>query len=224
MRQNTDGAQNMNTYRRVLLLVVFLATGCASWQPSSGSRPTDVKLPWNDYKETQAAVAKIQEGKTTLEQLKALGFDPITIPNTEKIVDVRNALLSTPTSTISELPELAQACYRNFTMCDGYNFTVRVVDKRGVGNTALRLAGVKKKVLTTGWWFSLKVFLVEGNKLGSQISSDLQNQKVVVFWLFGGVGNVQSIDTEKRPLGPINTILGVGSKISPYPAPNLRTD
>ena len=215
-------------HKRSLILALFIAVflaGCVSWQPSSYNRPTDDKLPWKDYDEAKAAADKIEAGKTTLDDLKKLGFDPTKIDNTAKIVDVRKSLLPNPTSTIDELTEGAKICYKKGALCDGYKFYVRILNSEGMGNTMLRLMGIKKEVLTRGWEFELNVYLVSREDIETLPPGDpKRKERVVVYGLYGGTPKISNINTEKNPLGLVNSIFSLGSQFSPIRPPSLRTD
>lgn len=215
-------------YKKSLILVLFmtlLTAGCVSWQPSSYTRPTDDKLPWQNYDEAKIAADKIEAGKTTFSDLKKLGFDPVKIPNTSKIVDVRKSLLPNPTSTIEELTEGAKICYKKGALCDGYKFFVRILNSEGMGNTMLRLMGIKKEVLTKGWEFELNVYLVSREDIEQlKLDDPKGKEKVVVYGLYGGTPNIANIDTQNNPLGLVNSIFSIGSQFSPIRPPSIRMD
>lgn len=214
--------------KKGLILVLFttlLTAGCVTWQPSSYSRPTDDKLPWKDYDAAKVAADKIEAGKTTFSDLKKLGFDPDKIPNTSKIVDVRKSLLPNPTSTIEELTEGARICYKKGALCDGYRFYVKILNSEGLGNTMLRLIGIKKEVLTKGWEFELNVYLVSREDIETFAPNEpRRKEKIVVYGLYGGTPKIANIDTQKNPLGLVNSIFSIGSQFSPIRPPTLRTD
>ncbi|MGZ5884567.1 MAG: hypothetical protein ACXWJE_09420, partial [Burkholderiaceae bacterium] len=58
---------------RILLIAGFMGAlaGCSSLLPHSTQ---EVKTPWNNYAEAQATYDKIIPAKTTLAELKKLGF------------------------------------------------------------------------------------------------------------------------------------------------------
>lgn len=214
--------------KKSLILALFIAVmtaGCVSWQPSSYNRPTDDTLPWKNYDEAKVSADKIKAGETTFNDLKKLGFDPVKIPNTSKIVDVRKSLLPNPTSTVEELTEGAKICYKKGALCDGYKFYVRIINSEGMGNTMLRLMGIKKEVLTKGWEFELNVYLVSREDIEVLPPHDSRRkEKVVVYGLYGGTPNIASIDTQKNPLGLVNALFSLGSQFSPIRPPSLNTD
>lgn len=215
--------RQMHTFLAISLFAV-LVSGCASLQPTNYTRPSDTDLPWKSYEEAKSAAEKIEVGKTTLEGLKKLGFDPAKIPMTEKILDVRKELLPNPSSTIEELPKIAQVCYRKGTKCPGYKFDVVVTNDKGTGNTFLRLVNMKKETLTTGWNFKLQVYLLAREDFEEIVADDPRAKDiVVVFYLDGGTPKIQNVSTYTNKLGWVETVIGIGGKFAGVPTPSLST-
>ena len=60
------------------LALVLTTTGCKSLFSSSSQQS---RTPWQNFDEAQLAYDRIVPHKTTIEELKGLGFDPHTTPN-----------------------------------------------------------------------------------------------------------------------------------------------
>lgn len=210
------------------ILLLVLATGCAinsKLQPSTYQRSMDKGLPWLSYEEAANAAQKIEIGQTTLEDLKKLGLDPFSLPNTEKILDVRTGLLPRLQDTMDTLPPEAQVCYRQFVKCEGYKLNVEIINSDGRGSVVLRAVNIKKEDLTTGWRFKLDLYVLPRKYLETLSPNDpLAEDKVVVLMLVGGIPVVQNVDIRINPLGFLGPTIGVGSKFSPVPIPNLKTE
>jgi len=209
----------------IVFMFAVMGVGCASLQPTNYTRPTDESLPWKNYEEAKSSADKVEVGKTTLVELKKLGFDPLKVPNTETILDIRKELLPNPSSTVEDLPtEEAKLCYRKGPKCSGYKFNIKVTRGEGKGNTLLRLISVKKEVKTSGWVFSYNVYLLSRKEAGLAIEGDLNDKEmVVVFGLYGGVPNIQEISTDTNKLGWVDTVIGAGGKFIGVPTPSLST-
>ena len=219
----------MTNLRRLLGLMLVLSLfsfGCASLQPTRYDRPTDEKLPWENFEKAMTAANEIEVGKTTLQGLKERGFDPARIPNTKRILDVRKELLPNNSSTVDELPtEQARLCYKKVTKCVGYKFNVKITRDQGFGNTFLRVINVKKEVSTTGWEFEFAVYLLPREDANIEITDDQDKKEmVVVFGLFGGTPNIQNKITNVNKLGWVGTVLGAGSQFSPIKIPQVNTE
>ena len=213
-------------YLAIFTAAIIVFAGCASLQPSRYDRPAEITaLPWKSYEEVENAAKKLTVGETALEEQKELGFNPARIPNTRKITDVRRELLPNATSTIDELPREAQICYRKSTKCEGYRFFIRVTQQKGTGNLFLRLINVKKETTTTGWEAEVVIYLLPREELRALPPEDpRRNEMVFAFGQFGGTPNIQTVSTEKKPLGWFGSILDIGSRFSPCGAPNVNTE
>jgi hypothetical protein len=199
--------------------------GCASLQPSSSRQSAIGSLPWSNFKEANDEAQKIIIGKTTINDLKKLNFDPDLLPNTERILDVRKELLPNTSDTVEMLPPEAKICYLKFVQCEGYKFSVEVIEVKGRGNIALRVIHVRKEDVTTGWELKLNVYLIPRKFLENMAEDDpRKDEKVVAFWLIGGKPNIQEISIKINPLGFFDSISDIGRTLSPVSAPRLDTE
>lgn len=215
----------------VVFCFLFLIAGCASLQPSGSHVSSIGKPPWNNYEEFSGNIGKIVLYKTTFDDLKAIGFNPVLIPNTEVIKDVRMGLLPRRFDSIDTLPIGARVCYKYFLECKGYSFTVDVLDVHGEGSVILRLLNMKRIDITTGWRGALDVYVLPRKLFPRELMEklvvqgvDQEDDMIVAFMLLGGVPNIQQVIIKKTPLGFVDPITGVGKKLSPAGAPNFNTE
>lgn len=220
----------MNTLRRILcfslFVPIFMLIGCAALMPS-GSQQSYITAPrWNSYDQFAESSAKIILGQTTLAQMKESGFDPKVLPNTEVIKDVRLTLLPRKSDSVELLPKEAQACYRNFMKCVGFAFIVERVDTRGEGSVALRVVNIKKKDIMTGWQAKFDVYVLARKYIEDGFIDGTLNgeDQIVVFMLLGGKPNIQQVNFKNTPLGPLDTVIGAGKRMSPVGVPDFNTD
>lgn len=209
-----------------LAFCAFIIAGCASAMPSSHYRTAIGDLPWKSFEDADSRAKKIEIGKTTLAELKTLGFDFAKIPNIEIIEDVRIALLPRTTDTLESLPVEAQLCYRYFVECKGYIGTPGVTNTKGVGNIILRISNFKREDVTTGWQFKFHIFFLK-RKYVDMVRTDENatgspDELVVVYVSTGGKPKIEEIRSHKNPLAPLEILFDSGRKISPYPIPALN--
>ena len=60
------------------LALVLTTTGCKALFSSTSQR---ARTPWQNFDEAQSAYDKVVPHKTTVSELKTMGFDPMTTPN-----------------------------------------------------------------------------------------------------------------------------------------------
>ena len=94
----------MKSYTMCLLFLALVAstTGCRSLFPSE-SKTT--RTPWQNFDEAQAAFDKITPHKTSIEELKSLGFDPSTTPNVKVLtyLDLIERFIPNQSITLADL-------------------------------------------------------------------------------------------------------------------------
>jgi hypothetical protein len=70
----------MKAFTMCLLFIalVLMTTGCKSLFSSTSQR---TRTPWQNFEEAETAFDKVIPHKTTISELKSMGFDPVTTPN-----------------------------------------------------------------------------------------------------------------------------------------------
>src|SRR5512140_959523 len=91
----------MKTCSRFLftVLLLFLFVGCARLLPSSKAT---IESPWQEFDRAKADYGKIIAGKTTVEELNQIGFDPYKVPNIRILnaTDTINIFMQNPSMRI----------------------------------------------------------------------------------------------------------------------------
>jgi len=82
----------------------------------------ETKTPWTSYAEALDMFGKIVPGKTSLAQLKILGFDPDTTPNVALLghADLLRRLVAGSTFDISALDPALRVCASAHQRCYGF--------------------------------------------------------------------------------------------------------
>jgi len=179
-----------------LSLILF---GCATITSTSGNlMPTERKIAVSNWKSYQSAIEdfnRIEPNKTTLADLKKIGFDPNITPNTVFLdpISIRNIFLGNNSIRIDDLPKDLQEYLRDFNECRGFKFKQEAIFTKGEGSILSRLLKFKKEDIISGWMFEAWIFMKKDK---------------VVYTLWLGNPNIREIRTQKNPLGPFSEILG----------------
>lgn len=102
-------AVNRNAIFSFFIVLTLFLGGCAgkNFDSSLRSSKTEIiRCPWASYEKAEKFYQSIEDGKTTVDDLRGKGFDPNTAPNTTKLshIDVRNIFLS-PSLTMRDMPD-----------------------------------------------------------------------------------------------------------------------
>lgn len=174
----------------VLLLSVLsmLVTGCASLLPTG---KTLVNSPWQDYNGALADYERIIPGRTRVEELTAIGFDPFKVPNIRILnaTDTINIFMTNPSMRMENLDPGVQRCAEARSRCTSYRIEPSLLNSKRVGNVLLDLLTFKRHTIATGWEFKGLIVLVDD---------------VVVYKdPAGGRPTVHTEDEQIKPLGPL---------------------
>ena len=166
------------------ILTLFMLFGCTAFLPSSKEV---VRVPWDSYQEVQAAYEKVAPNKTTVHQLKKVGFDIYSTPNI-RILNYIDIAATTQNIKFEDLSDGLARCIKVRENCMGYQFEPKVMTKERVGNFWLDILNFRKTSKGTGWRFKA-VFLV------------IDDVVVDKFW--NGDPKIIEDRDEKFPLGPL---------------------
>lgn len=172
------------------LAAVWLTTGCASMHSSGRST---AKSPWPDFAAAKAAFDRIEPGRTTLAELRTLGFDPYTNPNVRILnyLDIQNRFLPNQSVRLEDLPAPVRQSLAAQEQSVAYELDLTVISSQRYGNLFLDVFAFNRKTHETGWNFKALVLL---------------NHDQVLYKLWSGQPNVDRFEQKKRPLGPFQEI------------------
>jgi hypothetical protein len=184
---------------RVLILVLaavlaVLSSACSSMLPDSNKEQV---RPWKTYAEAQAAFDRIAPGRTTLGQLKALGFDPAKVPNMTILshADLLRRLEAMVAFEGSKLDPAIRKCVDARGACYAYHIEQQSLKREHVGNFFADFLNFRKDIKITGWSFDALI---------------LVSREVVVYKSWTGKPNISETEQERHPLGPLQ---GAGSSL-----------
>ena len=174
----------------VVGLTAALGGGCASLF-SSGAKAT--VSTWNNFDEARAAFERIDPGKTTVTQLRALGFDPYSQPSVRILtyLDIVQHFIPNNSITLEDLPPPVRDCIRAQEMASAYHVDITVTRSQRHGNLFLDIFSFRRRTRETGWNFKALILI---------------NHDVVVYKLWSGQPHLESAEDRKRPLGPLQEI------------------
>lgn len=179
------------------LALVLTTTGCKSLFSSTSQR---ARTPWQNFEEAQGAYDKVIPHKTTLTELKTMGFDPLTTPNVKILtyLDIIQRFIPNSSITLQDLQPDVRDCIESKDCCHAYEMDLDLTDSKRYGNLALDVFGFNRKTRTTGWRFKALVIVKDD---------------VVAYKLRSGEPNVNRLEQKKKPLGPLQEMDNIVMKI-----------
>lgn len=175
-------------------LLLLVCVGCTKLLPSS---KITLVSPWNDYQSANREYMKIIPEKTTLAELKELGFDPGMVPNIRIMSATEVVGVFVPNSSI-EINSLApgiQKCIRSKDRCTAYKIEPSFKQTKRTGNFFMDMFTFKRVTTTDGWEFLGLIAIVD----------DIVTYRDPA----GGRPLIKSEEVVNKPLGPIQEIGGV---------------
>jgi hypothetical protein len=165
--------------------------------------PTEVKrtrTPWKNFEEAQVAFDRIVPHKTTVADLKQLGFDPVATPNVKILtyLDLISRFLPNNSITLQDLQPDVRACIEAKDCCHAYELTLEISNSKRYGNVCLDVLGFKKYTHITGWSFKALIIV---------------RDDVVAYKLRSAEPNLDRYERKVKPLGPLQELDGLVTKL-----------
>lgn len=189
-----------------LLALSFVVVGCASTSVLPGKQKTS-SLPWQEFKEMNAAYEMIEHGKTTRLQLNAIGFKPERFSGIQRLDYFQTRKLiqgdNSQNFKLEDLPPGLQECYRLADRCRTTVYKADPKKSQEVGSVVANKTDLKVTTVTTGWMLTATIFM----KLEqADIESDYD---VVLYKSKSDTPVIDETEVNKDPLGPLKTIGGM---------------
>ena len=181
----------------MFLALVLSTTGCKSLFPSDSK---STRSHWQNFDEAQAAFDKITPHKTTVEDLKTLGFDPSTTPNVKLLtyLDLIERFIPNESITLADLQPDVRACIESKDCCHAYALDLDIIRNKRYGNLALDIFGFKKNTRVTGWNFRALIILKDD---------------MVAYKIRSGEPNIERYEKKLKPLGPLQDLESIITKV-----------
>ncbi len=170
--------------RLIFVLVAIFASG--SLLPKSRS---ETEAPWKTFEEVKRTFDSIEPRRTTLQELKQLGYDPYVNPNVT-ILNYSEVLNKyAPNAVRDEYFEPGiRECLKTQTKCSAHSLDHRPIYRNRVGNFFLEFINYKRRTEITGWRFEAVVVVVVD---------------LVVLKAWSGAPAISEVEESKNPLGPL---------------------
>ncbi len=173
-----------------LLIGVMLGlAGCASWLPQAAADP----VYFTTFEQARRAIESIEPGRTRLEELKGLHLDTVQQPNTVVMsyADILRRVMGGSVLSKQDLAPGIVQCVEAHDACRGLEYSISSIHKDRIGSFWLDFINFKRETVTSGWRFNALVLSVDG---------------VVVYRSWGGQPEVNLVDKQRNPLGPLQEI------------------
>ena len=169
--------------RMAIAGALILLTGCIALLPSAKET---VESPWQTFADAKTAYEKIVAGKTTVNELKGLGYDINTSPNLTILnyIDIAATVQSIP---LQELDPGLQACLKARTDCHAYVFEPKRTHTLRTGSFWLDIFNFRRRSHQTGWRFKALLVLVNEH---------------VSYKVWSGAPQIDEYRDLRNPLGP----------------------
>lgn len=179
-------------------ILILIVSGCAALLPRSSSV---TRSPWKSYGEVVSAYNNVVPYKSTVSDIRKLGFDIYSTANL-KILSYVDVAVATQTLKKGEISRGMEECLKVQSMCNGYVFEPQVVNSRRYGNFWLDTFNFKRKTKETGWKYKASFLVIDA---------------VVVDKYWSGEPQIEQDKEVVNPLGPLQDVGGIiaGSSLNP---------
>lgn len=150
----------MDKHRSLLIIVSMTAlilAGCAALLPRS---TTVTNSPWKTYKEAIDAYDNVVPNRSTVKDIKKLGFNIYSTSNL-KILSYVDIAVATQSLKRDELGNGINTCLKVRDLCTGYVFEPQVANSDRYGNFWLDIFNFRRKTKESGWKFKATFLIVD---------------------------------------------------------------
>jgi hypothetical protein len=169
-----------------VVLVAVSSAGCSSLLPKAES---ETDAPWKTFDDAKRTYDSIEPGRTTLDELKQLGFDPYGNRNVTVLHFSDVVAKYAPSSIRDEYLEPGiRECLQMPTKCSAYSIEHRQIHRDRVGNFFLDFINYRRRTEITGWRFTAVIVII-GER--------------VVYKSWSGVPAISEVEQATNPLGPL---------------------
>ena len=172
-----------------LLALTLLLSGCAGLLPRGRSETT----PFQDFNQASQAIESLVPMQSDLTELNRLGLDPAKQPNTLILThsDIVRRFVPSALLKREDLDPGVLRCLEAVNDCRGWEINAARISKVRNGNFFTDFANFSRRTETTGWRFNALILMVKD---------------VVVFRSWGGQPQLNELDVNTNPLGPLQDL------------------
>lgn len=141
----------------IILMISLILSGCAALLPRSSSVTNS---PWKTYKGVVDAYNGVVPHKSTVADIKKLGFDIYSTSNL-KVLSYVDIAVATSSLKREGSGNGIESCLRVRDMCTGYVFEPQVAKSNRYGNFWLDTFNFRRKTKESGWRFKASFLIVD---------------------------------------------------------------
>lgn len=190
----------------ILAGIAVLVAGCASSSMLPKSQKTS-DLPWQQYKEMDAAYEMIKPGQTTRLQLRAIGFNPDRFSGVQRLDYFQTRKLiqgdNSQNFKLEDLPAGLQECYKLADRCRAVIYRAEPRQSQEIGNVIANKTDYRVTTVTTGWMLTATTFMKSEE---ADVESD---SDVVLYKSKSDTPIINDTEVKKDPMGPLKTFGGM---------------
>lgn len=163
-----------------------MVSGCSSMLPRIHTQSS----PFHSFDEARNAIEGLTPMKSDVVALSKLGIDPVKQPNTVILTHADIVRRFVPSALLqrTDLDPGVLACLEARDACRGWEITAARIARDRTGNFFADFTNFSRRTETTGWRFNALILLVND---------------VVVYRAWSGQPNVNELEVNTNPLGPL---------------------
>ncbi|SEH07056.1 hypothetical protein [Candidatus Venteria ishoeyi] len=172
-------------------LLILTLSACSSILLPS--KITVSQSPWQSFDEAKTSFDRIIPGKTSVQELEKMGFDPFKTPNIKRLtyLEVIERFMPHQSMQVNDLDKPLQVCISARKNCYAYQISPVVSHEQRYGNVMLDVFNFRRRNRKEGWRF-MALIVVNNDK--------------VAYKLWGGEPHTLVLEDHKKPLGPFQDI------------------
>ncbi len=151
------GMNKQNLPYIVVFMTALIFSGCASLLPRT---TTVTNSPWKTYQEVLYAFDNVAPHKSTVTDIKKLGFNIYSTSNL-KVLSYVDIAVATSSLKREGLGNGIEACLKVRYLCTGYVFEPQIANSNRYGNFWLDTFNFKRKTRQSGWKFRASFLIVD---------------------------------------------------------------
>lgn len=168
---------------------VLLVSGCTSLLPRARNESSQFK----SFDEASKAIDALTPMQSKIDAVTALGIDPVKQPNTVILTHADIVRRFVPSALLKreDLDPGVLRCLQAREACRGWELKAARITRTRTGNFFADFANFSRRTETNGWRFNALILLVDD---------------MVVYRSWGGQPNVNEVEVNTNPLGPLQEL------------------
>jgi hypothetical protein len=174
-------------YRLSMFMATCAVAGCGQLLPQERR---NVPTPFDSFTAAQHSIEKVVAFKTSVGELRELGFDVRSSANVTVIPypELVNRLAPNPSVPFNELDLGIRECILSRSACEAFEFQIGNELRQRDGGFWADFFNFRRRTTITGWHFQALVVVRDG---------------VVLFRNYGGEPRIARTEVRRNPLGPL---------------------